>query len=199
MHRNQILMRTKDEEKERLILESALSIIAKTGLAGLRMSDLAKEAKLATGTVYIYFKDKDQLVRKLYLYLMRTTTSDLSSGIQPDDSIKSKIKKISHNYLLDSILKPQKSIFFEQYFRSPFFHETESVLNEEDQILQPIYQLVLEGQRQDIIKKVNPDLIVTIVCGMLESVAKTAVYTDKIVSDSEWELIFGIVWDAIKS
>ncbi|MCU0324159.1 MAG: TetR/AcrR family transcriptional regulator [Spirosomaceae bacterium] len=192
-------MRTKDEEKERLILESALSIIAKTGLAGLRMSDLAKEAKLATGTVYIYFKDKDQLVRKLYLYLMRTTTSDLSSGIQPDDSIKSKIKKISHNYLLDSILKPQKSIFFEQYFRSPFFHETESVLNEEDQILQPIYQLVLEGQRQDIIKKVNPDLIVTIVCGMLESVAKTAVYTDKIVSDSEWELIFGIVWDAIKS
>lgn len=192
-------MRTKDEEKEKLILESALNIIAKTGLAGLKMSDLAKEAKLATGTVYIYFKDKDELVRKLYLYLMRTTTSDLSSGINTNDSVKSKIKKISHNYLLDNILKPQKSVFFEQYFRSPFFHETESVLTEEDQILQPIYQLVVEGQHQDIIKKANPDLLVTIVCGMLESVAKTAVYTETSISNSEWELIFGIVWDAIKS
>lgn len=192
-------MRTKDEEKEKLILESALNIISKTGLAGLKMTDLAREAKLATGTVYIYFKDKEELVRKLYLYLMRTITNDLSDGIEASEPVKLKIKKISYNYLIDNILKPQKGIFFEQYFRSPFFHETESVLQEEDQIMQPIYQLVIEGQQQSIIKNINPELIVTVVCGMLDSVAKTAVYTEKTISESDWESIFGLIWDAIKS
>lgn len=192
-------MRTKDEEKEKLILESALNIVSKTGLAGLKMTDLAKEAKLATGTVYIYFKDKEELVRRLYLYLMRTTTNDLSAGIDMNEPVKLKIKKISHNYLIDSILKPKKGVFFEQYFRSPFFHETESILQEEDQIMQPIYQLVIEGQQQSIIKNINPELLVTVVCGILESIAKTAVYTEKTISESEWESIFGIIWDAIKS
>jgi AcrR family transcriptional regulator len=192
-------MRTRDEDKEKLILESALQIISKTGLAGLKMSDLAKEAKLATGTVYIYFKDKEELVRKLYLYLMKSTTKDLSTESKSNEPVKLKIKQIAHKYLNDSILNPQKGVFFEQYFRSPYYHETESILQEEDQILQPIYDVVIEGQQQSIIKEISPDLLVTIVCGMLDSLAKTAIYTEKNYSETEWETIFGIVWDAIKS
>lgn len=192
-------MRTRDEKKEKLILESALSIISKTGLAGLKMSDLAKEAKLATGTVYIYFKDKEELVRRLYLYLMRNITNALSTSLNSNDPVKLKIKRIAHNYLIDSILNPQKGVFFEQYFRSPYYHETENILQEENQILQPIYEVIIEGQQQNIIKEISADMLVTMVCGMLDSLAKTAIYTEKNYSESEWEVIFSVVWDAIKS
>jgi TetR/AcrR family transcriptional regulator, multidrug resistance operon repressor len=192
-------MRTRDEEKEKLILESALSIISKTGLSGLKISDLAKEAKLATGTVYIYFRDKEELVRRLYLYLMRDITKDLSAGSKPSDPVKLKIKQIAYNYLNDSILNPQKAVFFEQYFRSPYYHETENILKEEDQILQPVYEVVIEGQKQRIIKEIDADMLVTMVCGMLDGLAKIAFYTEKNYSESEWELIFSVVWDAIKS
>jgi AcrR family transcriptional regulator len=192
-------MRSKDEIKEIKILEAALSIIAKTGLAGLKMSDLAKEAKLAIGTIYIYFKDKDELVRKLYLYLMKGITKESTAVFLSDESVKIKVKKIAFNYLSNSILSPERSVFFEQYFRSPYFQETEAVLFEENLVMKPIYDVVAEGQRQDIIKKIDQEMLVTLVCGMLDSVAKTAIYEGKDIDQIDFEVIFSVIWDGIKS
>jgi AcrR family transcriptional regulator len=70
-------MRTKDDVKEKLILEKALSMISKIGLSGLKMSLLAKEVGVATGTIYIYFKDKKDLIDNLYVYLVKKKRSFL--------------------------------------------------------------------------------------------------------------------------
>lgn len=191
-------MRAKDENKEVIILESALKMIARIGLAGLKMSDLAKEAHLATGTLYIYFRDKEELIRKLYLYLLRKSSNDVAKGIPANEPLKKRVNKICYNFLMENILHPEYSAFFEQYFRSPFFHETESVLAEENIVMQPFYELIIEGQQQGIIKEADPELLVTLICGMLETVAKVANYSQKSVSVQEWETIFGVIWDGIK-
>ena len=88
-------MRSKDETKVQLILGTALKMIERVGLAGLKMSDLAKEAGVATGTVYIYFEDKNQLIRELYLYLMHYNTADLNQPISENEPLKIKIKKLN--------------------------------------------------------------------------------------------------------
>jgi AcrR family transcriptional regulator len=192
-------MRAKDENKEVLILESALKMIARIGLAGLKMSDLAREAHLATGTVYIYFRDKEELIRKLYLYLLRKSSNEVAKGASINEPLKKRVNKICYNFLTENILHPEYGAFFEQYFRSPFFHETESVLAEENIVMQPIYDVVIEGQQQGIIKETNPELLVTLICGMLETVAKVAFYSQKSISAEEWDIIFGVIWDGIKS
>ncbi len=192
-------MRAKDENKEVLILESALKMIARIGLAGLKMSDLAKEAHLATGTVYIYFKDKEELIRKLYLYLLKKSSNEVAKGASTNEPLKRRVNKICYNLLTDNILHPEYGAFFEQYFRSPFFHENESVLAEENVVMQPFYELILEGQQQGIVKETDPELLVTLICGMLETVAKVSFYSQKGVSTEEWETIFGVIWDGIKS
>lgn len=192
-------MRAKDENKEVLILESALKMIARIGLAGLKMSDLAKEAHLATGTVYIYFRDKEELIRKLYLYLLRKSSNEVTKDISADEPLKKRVNKICYNFLINNVLHPENGAFFEQYFRSPFFHETESVLAEENVVMQPFYELLIEGQQQGIIKETDPDLLVTLICGMLETVAKVSFYSQKSVSTDEWDKIFSVIWDGIKS
>jgi TetR/AcrR family transcriptional regulator, multidrug resistance operon repressor len=192
-------MRTKDETKVQLILTTALKMVARVGLTGLKMSDLAKEAGVATGTVYIYFEDKNQLIRELYLYLMHVSTSDLTQQITETDPLKIKIKKIARNYLDDNIKNPEYGAFLEQYFRSPYFHEDDSTKVEEEIALQPIYQLVVEGQRQSLIKEADPELLVTLVCGMLNEMAKVAIYTQKPITPAEWELTFSVLWDGIRS
>lgn len=192
-------MRTKDETKVQLILTTALKMVARVGLTGLKMSDLAKEAGVATGTVYIYFEDKNQLIRELYLYLMHVSTSDLTQQIAETDPLKIKIKKIARNYLDDNIKNPEYGAFLEQYFRSPYFQEDDSTKAEEEIALQPIYQLVVEGQRQSLIKEADPELLVTLVCGMLNEMAKVAIYTQKPVTPAEWELTFSVLWDGIRS
>lgn len=192
-------MRNKDETKVQLILSTALKMIRRVGLAGLKMSDLAKEAGVATGTVYIYFEDKNQLIQELYFYLIRDNITDISQQISDNDPLKIKIKKIARNYLDDNINNPEYGAFFEQYFRSPYFYQDNTIRAEEAKSVQPIYQLIVEGQRQSLIKEADPDLLVTLVYGMLNEVAKTAIYTQKPLTQAEWELTFSVLWDGIRS
>lgn len=191
-------MRTKDEAKEKVILETALRLIMQTGLAGLKMSELAKEAGVATGTLYVYFDDKPALIQRLYAYLLRKSLCDLSMGVAEADPLRLKIQKITRNYLNDNLNNPEYTAFFEQYFRSPYSVETEAIQAEETSVMQPILDLVVEGQQQTIIKEANPNLLVTLVCGMLDELARQIHFTKQPISESDWQLTFSVIWDGIK-
>ncbi|MEZ4901833.1 MAG: TetR/AcrR family transcriptional regulator [Spirosomataceae bacterium] len=191
-------MRNKDEEKVKLILEAALNMVARVGLSGLKMSDLAKEAGVATGTIYLYFEDKEQLIREVYGHLVRHASSDLSEGVANNDPLKISINKMTRNYLNDSIKNPAHSAFLEQYFRSPYVEKEEKIRLEETKTLQPLYALVKEGQRQGLIKEADTDWLVMLICGLLNEVARQVIYTRKPLIETEWELTFGVLWDGIK-
>lgn len=191
-------MRTKDEAKEQLILETALRLISRTGLAGLKMSDLAKEAGVATGTLYVYFDDKPALIQALYAYLLRKSLSDLNRGIANNDPLRIKLEKIARNYFNDNVDHPEYVAFFEQYFRSPYGVETDALRTEEQNIIQPILDLVVEGQRETIIKDTDPELLVTLVCGMLQELARQVHFTGQPLTEPTWNAVFGVIWDGIK-
>jgi TetR/AcrR family transcriptional repressor of multidrug resistance operon len=55
-------MRARDANKERVIREKALKMIVEAGLDGFSMQKLAKAANVSPATIYIYFKDKEDLV-----------------------------------------------------------------------------------------------------------------------------------------
>ncbi|HEY0272438.1 MAG TPA: TetR/AcrR family transcriptional regulator [Chitinophaga sp.] len=59
-------MRTRDEHKETKLLQEALQMIVREGFDGLSMQKLAKAAKVSPATIYIYFKDRDDLILQLY-------------------------------------------------------------------------------------------------------------------------------------
>lgn len=54
-------MDRKKEERRNRILDVAERIIAIKGVRGTTMDDVAREADVATGTVYLYFKNKNSL------------------------------------------------------------------------------------------------------------------------------------------
>lgn len=192
-------MRAKDEAKELLILETALAMIARVGLSGLKMSELAKEAGLATGTVYIYFDNKEELIRKLYLFITRKSTTDLAAGIPGSLPLKAKIHALAHNYLQINLQNPEYDAFFEQYYRSPFFAETAEQLSEENSLMQPILNVVVQGQHEGLIKQADPDLLVMLVCGMISEAARQAHYARRTIPEEEWQVMFSVIWDGIKA
>ena len=59
-------MRTRDENKEAAIRTKALEMIVKVGLDGLSMQKLAKSANVSPATIYIYFKDREDLILKAH-------------------------------------------------------------------------------------------------------------------------------------
>jgi AcrR family transcriptional regulator len=158
-------MRTKDDVKEKLILEKALSMISKIGLSGLKMSLLAKEVGVATGTIYIYFKDKKDLIDNLCLFGQKET--ELSFENLPQDvPFEERFKAALSNYMSRVATHPEVQIFFEQYARSPYNEgDNDTIIAEEDKALKPLYELIETGQKEGYLKKSSTTLILIMLCG----------------------------------
>ncbi|MGG9971569.1 TetR/AcrR family transcriptional regulator [Ferruginibacter sp. SUN002] len=58
-------MRVRDENKEQLVRQKALEMLVKEGFNGFSMQKLAKAANVSPATLYIYYKDKDDLIVKI--------------------------------------------------------------------------------------------------------------------------------------
>ncbi len=64
-------MRTKDIDKEKRMLNAAIEVVLEYGFLGLTMSRVAKKAQLATDTIYLYFKNKNELLNSLFIKHIR--------------------------------------------------------------------------------------------------------------------------------
>ncbi|MBA4056563.1 MAG: TetR/AcrR family transcriptional regulator, partial [Marivirga sp.] len=60
-------MRTRDELKEQKIREKAIEMIVNEGFDGLSMQKLAKAANVSPATIYLYFKNREDLLNQLYI------------------------------------------------------------------------------------------------------------------------------------
>ena len=58
-------MAVKTEDKRRCILSAALDCFEERGFAATRMEDIARSAGVAKGTIYNYFKGKEELLHAL--------------------------------------------------------------------------------------------------------------------------------------
>ena len=63
------MARPRSGDKRRAILDAALRIFAERGIAGAPTSAISKAAGIAEGSLFTYFKTKDELLRELYLEL----------------------------------------------------------------------------------------------------------------------------------
>lgn len=61
----------KKEEKKRNLLEAARILFSQKGISKTSISEIAQAAKVAKGTFYLYFKDKDELLEHLILQISR--------------------------------------------------------------------------------------------------------------------------------
>lgn len=60
-------MRIRDEHKETIIREKAVEMIVKEGFDGLSMHKLAKEAGISPATIYLYFKNREDLLNQVFI------------------------------------------------------------------------------------------------------------------------------------
>lgn len=72
------------EEMEQRILSATAELIIKDGLQNLSMRNIAKEAGIASGTLYLYFKTKEDLLHGLAAQLLACYCSYMQFELDPD-------------------------------------------------------------------------------------------------------------------
>jgi AcrR family transcriptional regulator len=81
------------EFRVREILEGARRVMARYGMQGTTVDRVAEEAKVAKGTIYLYFLSKDELVHAAVLEGLREMSAET---VRSDDPSKSPLERIRH-------------------------------------------------------------------------------------------------------
>jgi len=101
------LSRPRSEDKRRAILDAALRVFAERGIASAPTSAISTAAGVAEGSLFTYFKTKDELMNALYLEL-RMEFSEYLTDFPHDADARTRLKYIWDKYLELGAAHPER-------------------------------------------------------------------------------------------
>jgi AcrR family transcriptional regulator len=114
-------MRVRDPNKEHAIRETALEMIVAQGFDGLSMQKLAKAAGVSPATIYIYFKNRDDLIVSLFREEQLKMAELTLAGFDPEMSFADGLRLQWINRARYCLANPKRMHFMEQIRYSPFY------------------------------------------------------------------------------
>lgn len=86
-------------DKRESILRAATKVFARNGYFNSKVADIAGEAGIADGTVYLYFKSKDEILHSIFDRAMDEFISEGRSEIEKIDDPAGRLRKIAELHL----------------------------------------------------------------------------------------------------
>jgi Transcriptional regulator len=110
-------MRKKDDEKQRCIKNAVVQLILEAGFQGASISKIAKVAGVSPATVYIYYENKDAMLRDIYQEYAEDTIQSLLECLSPNMAGEEIVEELIRQYY--SFIVENKEIFhFIEQFNS---------------------------------------------------------------------------------
>ena len=123
-------MRERDEQKQKTIKEKALQMVVKAGIEGFSMQKLAKEANVSPATIYIYFKDKEDLILQLCTEMGDKMMEMTFKNFDPSMSFSEGLKVQWINRAKYCLKYPDQLLFLEQIRHSGLHEKYMGMMNE---------------------------------------------------------------------
>src|SRR5262245_18627836 len=173
------------EEKSRngkyeAILRAAARVFARSGYFNAKVSDVARTAGVADGTVYLYFKNKDDLLTSIFSWAMGEFISSAKSALADVADPREKLRRFAHLHF--SLLEEERDIaivFQIELRQSTKFMERFSTTYLA-QYLQMLREIIEEGQRRGIFRKrLNSKVVAKFLFGALDEMATNWVLSHK--------------------
>jgi TetR/AcrR family transcriptional repressor of multidrug resistance operon len=86
-------MRTRDTNKEEIVKQKAIEMLVKLGIEGFGMNRLAKESGVSVATLYIYYTDKEDLIKKIGIEIGQNFFNEMVRDFSPTMPFKEGLRK----------------------------------------------------------------------------------------------------------
>lgn len=86
-------------EKRDVILKAATKVFAQNGYFQSQVADVARVAGVAAGTVYLYFKSKDDLLVSIFERSMNEVLDEARTAVEAVPDPAERLRKIAHLHL----------------------------------------------------------------------------------------------------
>ncbi len=170
--------RTSADKHER-ILDAAIDVFAEKGFHHARISDIAARAEVADGTIYLYFRNKDELLITIFEEKMGILIAGLKGALEGVDDPLERIrvfaryhfKQVKDNEALAEVLQIELRLsnkFLKEYRPTQLW-----------EYLNVFAGIVREGQERGIIRPVDPFASMWAFFGALDEIAMQWVLANK--------------------
>ena len=178
--------KNKNYEKYHKIIRAATKIFAKKGFFKAKVSDIAKEAQVADGTIYLYFENKDDILISLFEEQMQLVLENMRQQLSEEEDAVKKIERfaVTHLKLIESNKNVAEIIQVELRQSTKFMKEYKNERFME--YLNLIADIIEEGQKQGVFNKaIIPDIAKRAFFGALDEMSRFWVLSSRKKYDIE--------------
>jgi len=100
--------RPKSEDKRNAILDAATRLFAERGLAAAPTSEISSLAGVAEGTLFTYFKTKDDLINALYRQIKLELADAMMSDFPRKKNVRTRLRHVWDRYVNWGIANPKQ-------------------------------------------------------------------------------------------
>jgi len=158
--------------KHEQILQAAAAVFAAKGFAGARVSDIAKRAKVADGTIYLYFKSKDEILAALFKLAMTQFLERARQELSSLESAEACLRRLAQFHLQQVGSNRDLAVVFQVELRhSQKFMELVSTTILAD-YLELIRGVIKQGQIDGVLRaELSATVVAKCFFGMLDEMA----------------------------
>jgi len=189
-------MRIKDDIKQQSLFEATVKLVNETGFVASSVSKIAKEAGISPATIYVYHKNKEELLVSTYVEIKKNIGRSLHENFDEKLPIRDILKNVWFK-MFDYITRhPDYFKYTEQFANSPY----QSLVNKQEieKYFDPVINVLLQGVEQKIIKNVNFDILTAFIFYPITALANSRICQNFELNTENIETAFTLAWDAIK-
>lgn len=190
-------MKQKDDRKIEAIASAVYRLAAQRGLVSITLADIAREAGVATSTLYVYYKSREDLLDDVY---QKAKTASVMRYSKNDDAaapLKSRVRRIWNNIVDNRIENSQQVAFLEQYCYSDLLSDDSRALTQ--RLMAPFLDILVAGQNSEQLKPMVPVFLAVTIMGLAKETA-VLVAGGQLADDKQTRAGgFQMCWDAIRA
>jgi TetR/AcrR family fatty acid metabolism transcriptional regulator len=140
-------------DKRAAILEAATAVFAERGFFGAQVADIARSAGIAAGTVYLYFRSKDEILTSIFDRTMKDAIAEARAALAEVKDPNERLRRIARLHLARLGRDRSLAIVFQVELRQTTkFMERFSATGLRDYLLL-IQETIEDGQSRGMFRK----------------------------------------------
>ncbi|GAA3709669.1 TetR/AcrR family transcriptional regulator [Oceanisphaera sediminis] len=145
-------------DKRERILAAAETLIAHCGFQGMSMQLVAKQANVATGTIYRYFADKETLLRCVHEERLLEVSATILHNVNTTEPSHAQFRQLWLNTLHYLQANPDSLCYRIQYEASPLF-DREEERQMSDRYFKPVFEFFEHGRDAGLFRDMPAELL----------------------------------------
>jgi AcrR family transcriptional regulator len=185
-------------DKKEIIVNTAMYLFVELGFHGTATSKIAQQAGVANGTLFNYFKTKDELIFTIYHTILEEKDRFILENMSSPSISKESFQSLFFTSLFWSLENRNQYHYLQQFNHSPYFELLSPLILKQEE--DPLFILIQNGIDVILLKPMPAGFIFSLVTAHINGLYNFIISND-FTKEKQLELIqnaFEMLWKMLE-